>query len=393
MDERLVRRGTVSSIGELCRAILESLIVSDEGWNECRDHPKGKDGPDKFTRGRVEVPRVILGRSEGWRKAGQNGAANEFGDLRDYGVSEGVHSVHPIGYPILASAQDGRTSPVESGKSRRSMEGKSNPRAEVSRIFAVRSGLHPPRKSWAHTVGSIFAHLRLAFDPPADVKRLNPCAVGVGNDPDTISPMVGTKGGSWYAVPVRIIPDRGQVSENGSKPSTKQSCDVLHDEVSRSKLASQSGDFAPKAAARSFKACTGSSIADVLAGEPSADDIDGNSICAQSFAGKGSHVVVAGDVRPVLGEDAAGELFDFTEGDGLETACAFEAKAKPSNTGKEIEDAQLPHSPLLPSERGDSAPKALLFQKGLKGDEGEAGGDEADEADGHASIPSHRRFN
>jgi hypothetical protein len=33
----------------------------------------------------------------------------------------------------------------------------------------------------------------------------------------------------------------------------------------------------------------------------------------------------------VLGEDATGEVFDLTEGDGFETARAFEAKAKPSN--------------------------------------------------------------
>ncbi len=35
-------------------------------------------------------------------------------------------------------------------------------------------------------------------------------------------------------MPFRIIPERGQVSENGAKPSTKQSCDVFHDDVAGS---------------------------------------------------------------------------------------------------------------------------------------------------------------
>src|SRR6185437_15632706 len=137
-----------------------------------------------------------------------------FRDLRDDGTSDGVHSVHPIGNPILASAQDGRTSPVESGKIRRSTEGKSKPRADCLRILSERSGLLPPRQSCAVIVGSIFAHLARAWLPPLDVKRLIPCAVGVGHDPRTISPMIGTNGGSRYAMPLRVIPERGQVAEN-----------------------------------------------------------------------------------------------------------------------------------------------------------------------------------
>jgi hypothetical protein len=42
------------------------------------------------------------------------------------------------------------------------------------------------------------------------------------------------------------------------------------------------------------------------------------------------NVSVAGNVWPVLGEDAAGEVFDFTERDCFKAARSFEAKAKPS---------------------------------------------------------------
>lgn len=74
---------------------------------------------------------------------------------------------------------------------------------------------------------------------------LKSVALGVGNDPDAISAVRGTNGGSWYAVPFRIKPERGQLSENNVQPSTKQACDVLHDDVSRLYLANNSGVFEP----------------------------------------------------------------------------------------------------------------------------------------------------
>jgi hypothetical protein len=67
--------------------------------------------------------------------------------------------------------------------------------------------------------------------------------VGVGHDPNPISPVRGTNGASWYAVPFRIVPERGQVSENSSKSPSKQSCDVLHDDVAGSYLANNSGEL------------------------------------------------------------------------------------------------------------------------------------------------------
>jgi hypothetical protein len=44
----------------------------------------------------------------------------------------------------------------------------------------------------------------------------------------------GADGGSWDTIPDRIIPERGQVSENSSHPETKQAWDVLHDDEARS---------------------------------------------------------------------------------------------------------------------------------------------------------------
>src|SRR5207248_2146883 len=57
--------------------------------------------------------------------------------------------------------------------------------------------------------------------------------VGVGHQPNPVAEVRGANGGSRYAVPLRIIPDLGQVPENPSKPSApfsaKQICDVFHD--------------------------------------------------------------------------------------------------------------------------------------------------------------------
>jgi hypothetical protein len=79
-------------------------------------------------------------------------------------------------------------------------------------------------------------------------------ARGVGHDPDPVPLVRGANGGSWYAIPADIIPDRGQVSENSAKPSpwplrwaSKQCCDVLHNDDAGSNLANKTGDFGPEA--------------------------------------------------------------------------------------------------------------------------------------------------
>jgi hypothetical protein len=58
--------------------------------------------------------------------------------------------------------------------------------------------------------------------------------IRVGNNPDAISDVIGANVASWYAMPLRVIPERGQVSENICHPETKQAWRVLHDDVARS---------------------------------------------------------------------------------------------------------------------------------------------------------------
>jgi hypothetical protein len=71
-------------------------------------------------------------------------------------------------------------------------------------------------------------------------------ACGVGKNEDPIPDMRGTKGGSRYAVPFSVIPERGQVSKDDSKSSVKERCDVLHEDESRLKKANDTGELVPQ---------------------------------------------------------------------------------------------------------------------------------------------------
>lgn len=82
------------------------------------------------------------------------------------------------------------------------------------------------------------------------------------------------KGCRWKAVPLRVIPDLGQVSENSLHSPSKQRCDVLHDDEARSKLANGSRVLAPQSAAFAVDPSSLSGVADVLAGESAAKDVN-----------------------------------------------------------------------------------------------------------------------
>lgn len=171
-------------------------------------------------------------------------------------------------------------------------------------------------------------------------------ASGVGNNPDAVASVRGANGGSWYAMPLSIIPERGQGSENLCKPSTKQSCDVLQDNEAWSQFANQAGDLKEKTGARTIKAGSPSCVADVLAREPAADDVNGNSIGSKPLCGEGSDVIVTGDLGPMLRQHTAGEGFDFAEGDRLESARPLKAEGEAANTAEKVEDAEhLRHRP------------------------------------------------
>jgi hypothetical protein len=315
-------------------------------------------------------------------KGSKDCAANQFSYLGDDCVSEGFKSVCPVGNPISHSTHVGFSAPDVSDTTiesinclpldnRRWIAGLdrlplslSSPAHGVGHIdratsrskfgnfaFAVFSvkfaAIALQERGVGHSLTAVpspkLCRPEMPFLSRSDAHASE--AVGVGQDPNAIPAVRCAKVGSWYAMPFRIIPERGQGSENVCKPSTKQCCDVFQDDVSGCQFANQTGDFVEQTAALSGKPCALPCGADVLTWEPAADDIDGNSIGSKSLCGKGADIIVTGDIGPVLGEDFARERFDFAEGDGLETACSFKAKAKPSDAREKIEDAELFHSP------------------------------------------------
>ena len=134
-----------------------------------------------------------------------------FRDLRDDGVTEPSKAVHPMGYPMSHSTQFGFKAPPTT-------------------VLSSQPPQLPPRV------------IREGFPLFLLSDRL-----GVGHKPDPISPVRGTKGTRRQTIPFRIVPALGQVSENTSHVRvSKQTWNVLHEDVSGSKCANGSDVFTPE---------------------------------------------------------------------------------------------------------------------------------------------------
>ena len=360
---------------EISENLTVAYVRPGNGWADC-------GGGGNLAPGFVRIGDAALHVLRGLLHALEDGAADQFGDLRDYGVSEPFKSVCSIGNPISHSTHVG-FSPPRLPELTPSTMPTDRGSEDCCRPGAL---LIPALKSPALGVGHIVTQrFRLTdlfvskFNASLDVHRRSMWsdAAGVGtecvglkvsDDPDAVASVMCANVGSWYAVPLRIIPDRGQVSENSAHSSTKQRCDVLHDDEARSKLASKAHDFTPESRAFSSEPCSKSRKGQVLAGEASADDIDGNSVSSQNIGAEFSNVMVARHLRPVFRQHAAGKFFDLAKGDRLETASAFEAKRESANAAEEVENAQLLHSPL---HQMNSAHHSKPACEGEEGDKGE----------------------
>lgn len=249
--------------------------------------------------------------------------ANQFWDLRDYGVAERDSCVHFAGNPMNQLSQIGLTVPR----------------------LPERIPMTTPA-----TRGSENCVAEVVFENP----RWKSEALGVGHKPESVSLVGRTNGASRYAVPLRIVPERGQVSEYTAHSSIKQRCNVFHDDELRSYFANKSGVLGPETTTTAFNPLPTTGIRNVLAGEPATDGVNTNAIGSKSLAGKVSNVMVARNLRPMLGEDAARKLFDLAERDGLETARAFKTKGEAADAAEKVEDAKFAH-PRTRSRRGVAA--------------------------------------
>jgi hypothetical protein len=269
---------------------------------------------------------------------------DDFDDLRDDGVSESPKSVHPSGNPMSHSTHVGFNAPPATAFSGKLFRpywlgpplllasctvGVGYIAAAVAklmpvllRVFLAKSGPAADAFGVGHIAGTLpcdfrtsrpaiaLASPRLAC-PSSQARRHNRTvpshgiwlALGVGHNPDSVPAVRRTNGWSWNNVPFRIKPERGKVAENGVQPPRSESWDVLNNRPSGSYVAKYPSKLVPKTRPRSCEASTFACNADVLAGEPAADEID----WPISVGGwEGSHVTVARHVGPMLGEDARG---------------------------------------------------------------------------------------
>jgi hypothetical protein len=74
--------------------------------------------------------------------------------------------------------------------------------------------------------------------------------------------------------PFCIIPQRGQVSENSSKPARSEHWAVFHERVSRSNLANNPCELRPQATSLAVDACAFSCRADILAWEAARNHVN-----------------------------------------------------------------------------------------------------------------------
>ncbi len=80
--------------------------------------------------------------------------------------------------------------------------------------------------------------------------------------------------GSSQHCPPAVIPERGQVTEDSPKSSSKEGWTVLHEDVAGSNLANDARHVPPHPAALSVDSCTPPRHADVLAGKAARYDVN-----------------------------------------------------------------------------------------------------------------------
>jgi hypothetical protein len=155
-------------------------------------------------------------------------------------------------------------------------------------------------------------------------------ALGVGHNEQPVTHMWGTQRACGKHTPLRIKPEPGQVSENGVSPPNKESCDVLHEDVTGSNLANEPSKLKPQTGALTSQSGAESSLGDVLTGEASTEDVNGRDLRRRD----GADVSVLGDVRPVLREDFDRVFVTFHLPADAHS-CALQAQLEAANAAEE----------------------------------------------------------
>jgi hypothetical protein len=154
--------------------------------------------------------------------------------------------------------------------------------------------------------------------------------VGVGHDPDAIPLMRGANGGSGYTVPLRIVPERVEATEDFVQSARAKGCNILDDDVARVDFFDETAIFVPKTASLASESESVTGDADVLAGESSADNVNG---FMYVLGGKSFNVFKNRHVWPVFLKNSTAYGVNFAERNGSHT-CTLKPERKPTNAGE-----------------------------------------------------------
>jgi hypothetical protein len=187
-----------------------------------------------------------------------------------------------------------------------------------------------------------------------------------GDDEDPEPSVRGSDFGRANALPARVIPEIGQLSENSSecpqRPTvsvshtpvagfqvavgrvvgvgTEQSSHVLHHDETRAELVDGVGEVRPQAAAGVGADAGALAVGGhVLAGEPAAQHVHG----LDGGPVHGGDVTEVGHVGVAVGEDLAGARVDLGHPRDLTAEDGLDAGAKAAIAGEELSDPHAAH--------------------------------------------------
>jgi hypothetical protein len=133
---------------------------------------------------------------------------------------------------------------------------------------------------------------------------------GVGHNPDDEEPFAsvgcadvsGCDDASFH-----VIPGADEIGDNDVHPARSERCNVFDDDDERPKLADDAVEFSPQAGTRTAEPRTLSCDAEILAGEPAAN----NSNVLEHACPDRFDVIVPPNVRPLLREHPATPRIDL----------------------------------------------------------------------------------
>jgi hypothetical protein len=127
-------------------------------------------------------------------------------------------------------------------------------------------------------------------------------------------------------IPSRIVPERGQVSENDPESSSSEIWAILHERVAGSNFANDASELRPQPAALAADADPPARTRDVLAREAARDDVDS---VTPGLAVEGADVVPDGE-RLEQSVSLPGEQHAPAKGIKLDSADGAPAQQVPS---------------------------------------------------------------